>query len=43
MKKKLNQIAKDTNLFLKRYIRNQKKNRFNRSYEIWFISWWKKN
>ena len=25
MKKKLNQIAKDTNLFLKRYIRNQKK------------------
>ena len=43
MQNKLNKIADDTNLFLKNFIKKQKKNRINSSYEIWLVSWWKKN
>ena len=42
MKNKLNKIAKDTNIFLKKYIKKQKK-QFNFFNEIWIISWRKKN
>ena len=43
MKKKLNKIAKDTNNFLKKYLKSQKKNRLNNSNEIWIVAWRKKN
>ncbi len=43
MQNKLIKIANDTNLFLEKFIKKQKKNRINFTHEIWFISWWKKN
>ena len=43
MQKKLNKIAKDTNIFLKKFIKKQKKSELIITYEIWFIFRWKKN
>ena len=43
MKNELNKIAKDTNIFLKKFIKKQKKTEFNSSNAIWIISWRKKN
>ena len=43
MKKKLNKVAKDTNLFLKKFIFNQKKNRLMESNKVWIIARGKKD
>ena len=43
MQKKLNKVARDTNAFLENYLRNQKKNKANKSNQIWIVSWRKKN
>ena len=43
MKNKLVKIAKDTNLFLKKFIKKQKKTELVSSYGVWFISRRKKN
>ena len=43
IQKKLNKIAKDTNLFLKRFITKQKKNKFDSCNEIWPVFWRKKD
>ena len=43
MKKKLNKIAKDTNVFLKTFFKKTKKNKTNCANEVRFVSWWKKN
>ena len=40
MQRELNRIARDTNLFLKRFIKKTKKIGINYSYEIWFVFWW---
>ena len=42
-KKKINNIAKDTNKFLVKYFKKSKKNRFNQTNVIRFTPWWKKN
>ena len=35
MKKQLNKIAKDTNIFLKKYINSQKYSQLNVTHEVW--------
>ena len=40
MQKKLNKIAKDTNIFLKRFIKKQKKIRVDCPNAIWIIFGW---
>ena len=43
MQKKLIKIANDTNIFLKNFIKKQKKNRITYSNEIWAIPRREKN
>ena len=43
MKKQIKKIALDTNLFLKFFLKKQKKNRTNQTYKIWIISRGKEN
>ena len=43
MQKKLKKIAVDTDIFLKSFIKQQKKNRSNFSNAVWIISWREKN
>ena len=43
MKNKLNKVARDNNLYLKKFIKKQKKNRINHTHEVWFIFGRKKN
>ena len=43
MQDKINKIARDTNNFLKRFIKKQKKNRINKTYEVRFITRRKKD
>jgi len=43
MQKKLKRIAADTNIFLKSFIKQQKKTRSNFSNAVWIISWREKN
>ena len=43
MKNKFIKIVQDTNLFLKNFIKKQKKNKINSFHELWFIFWWEKN
>jgi hypothetical protein len=43
MKNKLDRIAKDTNFFLNKFIKRQNNSKLLPAYEVWFISWWKKN
>jgi len=38
MKKQLNKIAKDTNIFLKKYINSLEIFSVNVTHEVWFIS-----
>ena len=42
MQKKLKRIAVDTNIFLKSFIKQQKKTKSNFPYAVWIISWRKK-
>ena len=40
MQNRLIKIANDTNSFLKRFIKNQKKTDLVSRYELWPFSWW---
>ena len=43
MKNSLKKIAKDTNIYLKKYLKNQKKSNLLNPIKLWTIFWWKKN